>query len=282
LTCFSNRANLTIHGIKADGTLGAEVVQDAKLDRGIFPHQIRATPGNRSVILVTRGVSATATAPESPGALKIFKFNDGQLSPLANVQVGGHGGLGYGPRHLDFHPTKPWVYLSVERQNQLHMHAMQGDSLAPEPSYIRKTTVGDGAANASQLAAAIHVHPRGDVVYVANRARGTVKFNGQEVFGGGENTIAVFSINPKTGEPTLIQSAEAQGFYLRTFSIDPSGRLLVAASGVDMLVREGNNVRRVPAALHVFRIAGDGRRYDVELPNSAAQQLWVGMMSLSA
>ncbi len=287
LTCYSSPANLTIHRINADGTLGPEVVQNAKLDMGIFPHQIRTTPGNRSVILVTRGVSATATKPEDPGALKIFKFNDGQLTPLANLQVGGRGGLGYGPRHLDFHPTRPWVYLSIERQNQLHMHMMQGDSLAPEPSYISKTTVGDVSGIASQLAAAIHVHQQGHVVYVANRARGTVKFNGQEVFGGGENTIAVFSINPETGEPTLIQSAEAHGFYFRTFSIDPTGRLLVAASGVDMLVREGDSVRRVPAALHVYRIAADGRltfvrRYDVELPNKEAQQLWVGMMSLSA
>jgi 6-phosphogluconolactonase (cycloisomerase 2 family) len=283
-TCYSEPANLTVHRINGDGTLGSEVVQAAQLDMGIFPHQIRTTPANRSVVLVTRGVSATANSPEEPGALKIYKFNDGQMSPLANIVVGGKGGLGYGPRHLDFHPTQPWVYLSIERQNQLHMHHTLNDSIAAEPSYIKRTTLHDYGSDIPQLSAAIHVHPRGHVVYVSNRARGTVEFNGQQVSNGGENTIAVFSIQPTTGEPTLLQTADAHGFYLRTFSIDPSGRLLVAASGVDMLVREGNNVRRVPGALHVFRIAADGRltfvrRYDLELGPEVEQQ-WVGMMAL--
>jgi limonene-1,2-epoxide hydrolase len=51
-----------------------------------------------------------------------------------------------------------------------------------------------------------------------------------------------------------------------------------------MLVREGNNVRRVSGALHVFRIAADGRltfvrRYDLELGEGVEQQ-WVAMMAL--
>jgi 6-phosphogluconolactonase (cycloisomerase 2 family) len=284
-TCYSDPANLTIHKINVDGTLGAGVTQSGNLDFGNFPHQVRSTPNNRSVILVTRGVSATAAKPETPGALKILDFRDGQLSPLANIQVGGRGGLGYGPRHLDFHPTRPWVYISIERQNQLHMHAMQGDSLAPEPSFIKRTTSADYPSSVPQLASAIHVHPNGRTVYVSNRARGMVAFNGKQVSNGGDNNIAVYSINPSTGEPTLVQYADSQAFYPRTFSIDPSGRLLVAACGIDMLVREGENVRRVSAALSVFRIADDGRltfvrKYDVELPNSDAQQLWVGMTAL--
>ena len=72
--------------------------------------------------LVLRAVEA-----EDPGALKIYRFEDGQLSPLADLPVGGRKGLGYGPRHVDFHPTKPWMYVSVESQNQLHMHRVEGD-----------------------------------------------------------------------------------------------------------------------------------------------------------
>ena len=59
----------------------------------------------------------------------------------------------------------------------------------------------------------------------------------------------------------------------------------VAASIVDMRVRDGNDVRHVPAALSVFRIAGDGklefvRKYDVELGGKF--QWWSGFVGLPA
>ena len=109
-------------------------------------------------------------------------------------------------------------------------------------------------------------------------------FNGKKVFQGGENNIAVFSIEPKTGEPTLIQNEDPQSFHIRTFSIDPSGRILVAASIVDMNVRDGDNVRHEQAALTVFRIGEDGkltfvRKYPVELGGKF--QWWSGLVSLA-
>src|SRR5262245_610469 len=270
LTCYNNPSNLTVHRINGDGTVGALVQQATKVDTGIFAHQILAMPGNRSVILVTRGNRPEVQKAEDPGALKIYHFMDGQLSPLADLPVGGKGGHGYGPRHLDFHPTQPWVYVSVESQNQLHMHRMQGDGLAPEPAYNKSTTVGTYDIQFPQAAGGIHIHPSGRTVYVSNRANATVDFNGKRVFRGGENNIAVFSINPGTGEPVLVQNADPQSFHIRTFSIDPSERILMAASIVDMSVRECDDVRHVPATLTVFRIADDGklgfvRKYDVEL-----------------
>ncbi len=285
LTCYNSPANLTVHRINSDGTVGAQVTQSARLDMGIFAHQIMTTPANRSVIMVTRGNRPENDKPEDPGALKVFNFNSGQLSPLANLQVGGKGGLGYGPRHLDFHPTQPWVYVSVESQNELHMHRLQGDSLTPEPLYKKKSTVGTYDIHFPQAAGGIKMHPNGRTVYLANRANATVNFNGKRVFRGGENNIAVFSINPGTGEPTLVQNIDPQSFHIRTFSIDPSGKIMVAASIVDMSVREGNNIRYVPAALTVFRIADDGklsfvRKYDVELGGKF--QWWTGFVGLTA
>ena len=285
LTCYNSPSNLTVHRINGDGTVGALVQQSSKVDVGIFAHQIRATPGNRSAVLVTRGNRPEAKKAEDPGALKVYHFRDGQLSPLANLPVGGRGGLGYGPRHLDFHPAQPWAYVSVESQNQLHMHCLQGDSLAAEPSYNKTTTVGTYDISFPQAAGGIHVHPNGRTVYVSNRASATVDFQGKRVFRGGENSVAVFSINQSTGEPTLVQNADPQSFHIRTFSIDPSGRILVAASIVDMNVRDGDNVRHVPAALTVFRIGGDGRlslarKYDVELGGKF--QWWTGFVGLPA
>jgi 6-phosphogluconolactonase len=242
------------------------------------------TPSNRTAIVVTRGNDADRGKPEDPGALKIFNFREGVLSSAASIEPGGKGGLGYGPRHVDFHPAQPWMYVSVERQNTLHMHRMQDDKLVAEPAFAKNTLAGTHDERILQQAGAIHVHPNGRFVYVSNRASGTVDFNGRRVFQGGENNIAVFSINPNTGEPTLIQHADPQSFHVRTFSIDPSGRLLVAASINSMLVRSGNEVIQAPAALSVFRIGADGRldfvrKYDVELGGKF--QWWAGMMGLA-
>lgn len=285
LTCYNNPSNVTVHRIEADGMLGPQVMQTSKVDTGIFAHQILAMPGNRSVVLVTRGNRPEAKKAEDPGALKIYSFRDGQLANLANLPVGGKGGLGYGPRHLDFHPTQPWAYVSVESQNRLHMHRVQGERLAPEPDFNKPTTIGTYEIQFPQSAGAIHVHPNGRTVYVSNRANATVDYNGKPVFRGGENNIAAFAINPTTGEPTLIQHAEPQSFHVRTFSIDPSGRLLVAATIDNMSVRNGDTVRFVPAALSVFRIQDDGkltlaRKYDVEL--GGRFQWWSGMVMLPA
>ena len=284
LTCYNKVSELTVHRINADGTVGEEVKQDTKLDYGIFAHQIVPMPGNRAVLMVTRGNKPEEGKQEDPGALKIYRFDDGRLSPLADIRAGGRGGLGYGPRHVDFHPSKPWAYVSVESQNELHMHKLEGDSLSPEPLYTCSSTVGTYDIHFHQLAGGIHVHPTGNAVYMSNRANSTVDFNGTGVFSGGENNIAVFAIDQKTGEPTRIQNAETESYHVRTFSVDPTGRLMVAASIAGMNVRDGNDVRPVPAALTVFRVAPDGqltfaRKYDVDVGSKF--QWWTGLIGLT-
>ena len=256
-TCYNKQSDLAVHRINSDGTVGEQVRQTTKLDLGIFAHQIVPTPANRSVILVTRGNLPENGKAEDPGALKIYGFKDGQLSPLANLPVGGNGGLGYGPRHLDFHPVKPWVYVSVESQNELHMHALLGDSLSPEPLYKLRSTVSPFDSHVRQAAGGIHVHPDGRTVYLTNRANSMVDFKGKKVFQGGENNIAVFSIDPNSGEPVLVQNADPQSFHVRTFSIDPSGKILLAASIAGMDVRRGH---RSPCTGGIDRVSHRRRR----------------------
>ena len=132
----------------------------------------------------------------------------------------------------------------------------------------------------TQMAGAIHIHPNGRFVYMTNRNSGTEEIGGRKVFKGGENNVAVFSIDPATGEPTLIQNIEAQTIHLRTFAIDPSGRLLIAASILPMAMRDGSTM---PAALVVYRIGADGkltfaRKYDVD--TGRFMQFWTGIVTL--
>lgn len=63
---------VTLHRIAADGTLQGDAVPMQDIDCGSYPHQIRVTPSNRHVVLVTRGTRPTATTPGTPGALKVY------------------------------------------------------------------------------------------------------------------------------------------------------------------------------------------------------------------
>jgi 6-phosphogluconolactonase len=279
LVAFSNPGGLKVYRVNPDASPGAEITQREAIDPGIYAHQIRISPDNRLAILVTRGHDAAAGKPEEPGALKVFRYEDGLLTGEVSVAPG--GGYGFGPRHLDFHPTRPWVYVSLERQNRLDMFALDGGRLSPEPLFSKSTLAEPGNIRGRQVAGTIHVHPNGRFVYVANRASSTVGEGAERVFAGGENTLAVFAIDPATGEPSLIQHVDTHGIHCRTFHIDPSGRLLVAAHIIGLPVREGGVIRTVPACLSLFRIGDNGkldfvRKYDVDVGDR--QMFWAGMV----
>jgi 6-phosphogluconolactonase (cycloisomerase 2 family) len=281
LAAYNSPSSVTVHRIEADGTVGEEVKQAAVLDGGIFAHQIRTTPANDAAILVTRGNDAAGGKPEDPGALKVFSFKDGQLVNRASVPP--DGGYGFGPRHLDFHPGLPLVYVSLERQNRLNVYRLTNGSLDPQPLFAKDTLAEPGNIRSRQAASTVHVHPNGRYVYVGNRASDTADVDGKKVFPGGENNIAVFAIDQTTGEPTLIQNEDVRGIHPRTFSLDPSGRMLVAANIQPMLVRDGAGTKTVPANLSTYHVGADGklafaRSYEVD--TGGAMQFWSGMVAL--
>jgi len=283
LTAFNYPSAVTVHRINQDGMVGDLVNQPAKPDGGIFAHQILTTPSNQSAILVTRGNNAEAGKPEDPGALKVYGFKDGVLTDRASVAPG--NGLGFGPRHLDFHPTQPWVFVSVERQSQLYVYRLEADgALSRDPMFVKTALANPGNVRPGQAAGAIHIHPNGRFVYVTNRNSSLVEADGKKVFGGGENNVAVFSIDQASGEPALVQNIDARTNHLRTFAVDPSGRLLVAASIQPIAVREGNAIGTLTAARVVYRIGDDGkldfvRKYDVD--TGKVMQFWSGMVTLA-
>ncbi len=279
-------SGITVTRLNDDGSLGPAVAQPASttaaLDYGIYPHQVMAAPSGRATILVDRGNNAAKGKPEDPGALRLYRFDKGVHSqPQVSAP---NGGYGFGPRHLDFHPTQPWVYVSLERQSQLHVYRMKDDKLEPDAAFVREMLADRANVKPRQNGGTVHVHPNGRFVYLANRADWEVDYQGRKVFGGGENSIAVYTINPATGEPALIQHADTHSYHVRTFALDPTGRLMVTASIKPLAVREGSNVVTVPAALSVFRVGADGkldfaRKYDVA--TNGKIHYWMGIVGLA-
>ena len=281
LVAFNNPSAVRVYRINKDFTPGEEVKQPGPVDAGIFAHQVRVTPDNRRVILVTRGNEGTPTRAEDPGALKIFDYKNGVLSN--EVSIAPDGGREFGPRHLDFHPTRPWLYVSIETQNKMYMYRMEGGRIDPEIAFRAETLAEPKNIRARQAAGTVHVHPNGRFLYGANRAQETIDVEGRKVFKGGENGIVVYSIDQSTGEPVQIQNIETRAIHPRTFHIDPTGRLLVAQHNLPVNVREGNAIRTAPAGLSVFRIGDDGkltyvRKYDVDVGDKT--MFWMGIVPL--
>ena len=279
LVAFNNPPGIRVYQINADASLGQEIAQPPGIDPGIFPHQVLPMPDNRHVVLVARGHDATQTGPEEPGALKVFRYGNGRL--IDETSIAPNGGYGFGPRHLDFHPTRPWIYVSLERQNALAMFPIDAGGSTPAPAFQRTTLRDPNNVTGRQLVGTVHVHPNGRFVYVGNRASDTVEKDGGRVFAGGENSIAAFAIDQISGEPVPIQHADTHGIHCRTFHIDPSGGLMVCAHIMGLAMPDGSDV---PPRLTLFRIGDDGRLtfargYDIE--TNGRFMWWMGMVTRS-
>ena len=290
LVAYNFPSNVSVHRIKGDGSIGDEVKQADDLDRGIYFHQIRVTPGDKTVLIVARGNNPEGTKPEDPGSLHVYNFQKGVLSHMRKIAP--NGGYGFGGRHLDIHPTQPWVYLSVERQNQLIVYKMTPDGdLVPEPLYTKSTLADPDHKFRIQGAGPIHIHPNGRFVYLGNRSGlataagpGVEDVNGKMVFSAGESNIAVFAIDQRTGEPTAIAHADIRAAHPRTFGLDTGARVLIAGSLSPSARREDGKVVDLPAGLTVFLMGADGklsfaRKYDIDVgPHT---QWWTGMIPLA-
>lgn len=275
LLATNQPASVIVTRINDDGSLGPVVPQRPGIDAGIFPHQVRVTDDNRFCVLVTRGNPGTrgwwahTSRQSDPGALMVFEYTDGTLGEQSVVTVG--DGYDFGPRHLDFHPTRPWVYVCLETQNEAMVFERTDTGLSPTPRQRLSTLDDPDDVLVRQGAGTVHVHPRGHAVYFANRGHTPIpQRNGLGVLRGVDNSLVVYAIDETTGLLTEIQRIDSGGICPRTFGIDPTGRMLVAANAETHWVKHGHETRRVPANLTTFRIHEDGRlerrhRYDVEL-----------------
>jgi 6-phosphogluconolactonase (cycloisomerase 2 family) len=278
LVAYNDPSALTVYRLNVDGTIGALMKQPSMLDTGIYAHQVRLNPSNKTVFLVTRGNGPTKTKPEDRGAVKVFNYADGVLKNLASIAP--NGGVDFQPRHLDFHPSQPWIFLSLERQTQLQVYHMTKDgSLVPLPLFTKDSVANPATKASRQNSGTIHVHPNGKFVYQATRSTGS-EANGKAIAGGGENSIAVYAINQQTGEPTLLQNADTRGAEPRTFALDPSARILVVGNQTAVL---DSTAKAIPASLAVFRVRNEGkldyvRKYDVDI--SGGSLFWMGIVPL--
>ena len=120
---------------------------------------------------------------------------------------------GAAPRHADFHPTLPFVYVINELDSTIAVYRFDAASGALEPQQVHTTLPSRYTGN--NTGAEIAVAPSGRFLYGSNR---------------GHDSIAIFAIDQATGLVTPVGWEPTQGKTPRFFSLDPTGTHLYAAN----------------------------------------------------
>jgi 6-phosphogluconolactonase len=202
--------NVVVFPIQADGKLGehtANVTNAGKLgpnkQRQEAPHAhwVQVSPDNRFVFVADLGLDAVMSY-KFDAAKGTLTPNDPPLESLA---------AGAGPRHMTFTPNGKFVYVVSELNNTVTAFSYNGDKGTFHEFQIISTLPADFSGRNDD--AEIAVHPNGKWLFASNR---------------GHDTIAVFSIDPKTGNLTRVGDFPTAGKEPRHFTVDPTGKYVLA------------------------------------------------------
>ena len=124
---------------------------------------------------------------------------------------------GAGPRHLDFHPQEPWIYVLNELNSTVSLiKKMEGE-------YAIQSTISTLPENyeGGNTCADIHISKDGKFLYASNR---------------GHNSIVIYAIDTEGGLK-LLGHESTRGETPRNFSLSPdNNHLLVANQQSDNIV----------------------------------------------
>ncbi|MEP6732891.1 MAG: lactonase family protein [bacterium] len=174
------------------------------------------------------------------GADRVFVYRyDEEHKALVHVQQSDAAmPPGAGPRHLAIHPSLPFVFVSNELDSTVGVMRCDPDTGAL--SLVRTASTLPARSSGANFPADIHIAPDGRTLYVSNR---------------GHNSIAVFSIAPRTAALAQVQVISTGGDWPRNFTIDPTGRWLLVANqrsgSVTVFARDAASGRLTPTSQRI-------------------------------
>jgi 6-phosphogluconolactonase len=178
-------------------------------------HWIETTAGNRFVYVADLGLDRVLIYKfdATKGSLTAGEALPSKANPNKDVPLDPFSATlnpGAGPRHVAFGREGRFMYVLGELQSTVTVFANETQETYRSVQQISTLPKGFSGRND---AAEIAVHPRGKFLYTSNR---------------GEDTIAIFSIDPAKGTLTFVARVPTGGKEPRHFAIDPSGKYLLA------------------------------------------------------
>ncbi len=210
--------NVAVFPILPDGKLGEHtaVVQDSgalgpnkERQEGPHAHWIEPSAHNRFVYVADLGLDRVL----------IYKFDaaKGTLTPGEKSGAANPGDPfsapldpGSGPRHVAFSRDDNFMYVLGELQSNVTVFKNDARETFRQVQQISALPTGFSGRND---AAEIAIHPSGKSLYTSNR---------------GQESIAVFAVEPKTGTLTFVADMPTGGKEPRHFALDPTGQYLLA------------------------------------------------------
>lgn len=168
-----------------------------------YAHSINLDPGNRFAFVADLGLDK----------VMIYKFDAAKGTITANDPPAAKVAPGAGPRHFAFHPTGKFAYVINELGNTVNV--FKYDAKKGSLKEIQSIpTLPEGFTKNSYTAEVV-AHPSGKFLYGSNR---------------GHDSIAIFTVDAKTGKLTAVGYQTHLIKTPRNFAIEPSGTYLLAAS----------------------------------------------------
>jgi len=203
--------SVAVFPILADGKLGAATAFIQHTGHGTNPerqegphaHSIVLTPDNRFAIVNDLGLDE----------LLVYKFDSAKGTLIPNDPPFAKLDPGSGPRHFALAPDGKFAYVISEMGRTVTAFAANLHAGVFKPIGSVSTLPANFSGRNDD--AEIEVHPSGKFLYASNR---------------GEDSIAVFAIDPGKGTLKKVEDVPTGGKEPRSFAIDPTGKLLFAAN----------------------------------------------------
>jgi 6-phosphogluconolactonase len=209
LVCNHHSGTVVVLPLNLEGGL-LPVHQEVEMKGQIGPHRIEQTfakphsnffdPSGRWVLIPDKGLDKIFT----------YEFKNGRLASSALESISREAS---GPRHLSFHPMQPWVYVLNELNSTVS--ACHFNSQTGELKFFQMLPSLSESFTSDSRASGIQVHASGRALYASNR---------------GEDSIAVFQIDPDHGRLHLSQTLPSGGKTPRFFTLDPNHQWLYACN----------------------------------------------------
>lgn len=211
LTANYMSGSVCVHPVSPEGELGpmSEIHQhrgssvDPARQTGPHAHAVVVSPDNRFAFVPDLGIDTVVAYELDPAAGAMRERGDLALPTTP----------GAGPRHLVFSREGLSAYVINELNSTITACRYDPDAGRLSETQTVSTLPGDYCE--SSTGAHIALSPCGRFLYGSNR---------------GQDTIAAFRIESRSGSLALIGHFPSGGRCPRSFAIDPEGELLVAAN----------------------------------------------------
>ena len=199
--------SVCVFPIQEDGTLGQ--MSDTVRQSGASVHPDRQTESHPHMVTTAPASGSVFVTDLGTDKIWFYHLSAGKLIPHDPPFVSVAPGTG--PRHLAIADEK--VYLIGELGNTITVLHYDGQRGKLDERQMISTLPGD--FHGQNYAADIHLLPSGDFLYASNR---------------GHDSIAIFAVDAQSGEARVVGFEGVQGKWPRSFTTDPSGRVLLVAN----------------------------------------------------